>query len=197
MLMDDKGIVQDYRILSIDPGSTKLGIAIIDVHPTEFTSTVIHATTVDAPTLLRYYEQCAATHGERVARILAMENAVFKMLRAWEPEMVVSESPFMGRFPQAFAALTECLSSIRRAMQEYRPGRALHEIDPSSVKNAVGVSGKSSDKELMREALPKLADLSFTDEVSLDELDEHAIDAIAVGYARVKQVFPKEEGKAK
>lgn len=110
----------------------------------------------------------------------------------FEVHGVASECPYMGRFPQAYAALTECLTSIRSAVHDYDPTLVLHEIDPATVKMNVNVNGKSGDKQLMTNAVTELIKtgrILNTGLVNIGLLDEHAIDAIAVGYAHIRRVF--------
>ena len=91
----------------------------------------------------------------------------------------------MERTVKAFAALTECMHSMRNAMYSQNPNRVFHTIDPSTIKKSVGVSGKSGDKELMRKAVQGIAGSM----VNVDWLDEHAIDSIAVGYSWYRSVW--------
>lgn len=173
-----------YRILAIDPGTNALGVAVLDVDIDTHIVTVKHATTIDVSKLCQHYPQLIAIHGERVSKLHAVEVSLYRLFRAWRPDEIVSESPYMGRFPQAFAALIECISSIRRAIMEYNRALPFPTIDPASVKKSVGVSGKNGDKEAMKTAIQIQSDLVF--ELNVDDLDEHAIDAIAVGYAFYK-----------
>lgn len=192
MSMAETGVLDVFRILSIDPGSNSMGIAVIDVSPVDFKPTVVHAATVNVHALLSHYETTAQMHGDRIARLIAVEKTMYKLLSVWEPEMVVSESPYMGRFPQAYAVLVDCLSAIRRALNDYDPTQMLHTIDPASIKKAVGVSGKSGDKEAMKRAVRALSDLSVDTCLHMSEIDEHSNDAIAAGYAQYKQIFTRE-----
>lgn len=180
---------EPLHVLSIDPGTTTLGVGVIAIDPSTFTLTAVHAETITLPKLLRDYEDVVNVHGEKIAKLFALEKALLKLLWAWEPVMVVSEMPYMGRFPQAFAALVECLSSIRRTLYTYDPTMPLLGLEPSVVKKAVGVNGRSGDKELMKKAVFELTDLKVGESVDLSVLDEHSIDALAVGYVQCKQDF--------
>lgn len=175
------------RILGIDPGSNDLGIAIIEVHPETFEPKAVYASTIHLKKLLHLYEQCEQIHGEKIAKLFALEKAMKKLLQAWMPDVVVSESPYMGKFPAAYAALVECLSAIRRALHEHDPNMPLHTLDPATIKAYLGVSGKSGDKDKIYEALCGHKEL--VQAIDLDELDEHAHDALAVAHAKYKRLF--------
>ena len=171
------------RIVAFDPGTNRLGAAVLDYNKEQGTHLVEYATTFNIGTLFKQYPVVIETFGERVAKQYAARCAVEKFLVAWNPSAVASESPYMGSFPQAYMALVECIDAIRRACKAWNPFQPLIAIDPATVKKSLGVSGKSGDKEAIRNALAKRSSLSFDKEVSLDHLDEHAIDAIAVGIA--------------
>lgn len=173
------------RIFSIDPGTNNLGFAMCEVSPDFNTLTVVDATTVKLMKLLNREEQSRAEYfGDKIAKLHLIRKAVARYADAWEPLALVSETPYMGQFAQAYGALMECYCSIRLGIADYNKSMILHGIDPSTVKCSVGVNGKSNDKNLMRIALTKLPDLILN--VSLWELDEHAIDAIAVNYSYFK-----------
>lgn len=175
-----------YRIVAFDPGTMCLGCAILDYNKEQGTYLVEHATTIEPGKLFKQYPDVIHAHGERVAKLHAVRLSAINILNAWTPWTVVSEGPFMGSFPQAYAALVECVDSIRRAVRDYSPFNGLRTIDPASVKKAVGVSGKSGDKEAVRRALKAMPSLKFAEGLSIDDLDEHAVDAIAVAIASTK-----------
>ncbi len=172
--------------LSIDPGTSMLGTAINAINMNNQWE-ILHACTTNIELVVRhtYPSEQIMVHGERFFKNMACGRVVEKFADDWWVNDVVSESPYMGRFPQAFAALTECMHSMRNAMYSQNPNRVFHTIDPSTIKKSVGVSGKSGDKELMRKAVQNIAGSM----VNVDWLDEHAIDSIAVGYSWYRSVW--------
>lgn len=181
-----------YRLLAIDPGTTKLGVCILHYDCVSSQVSLHTAFTIDADKAARTYQTVRLVHGNRFTRLLALRDALFRIMINFEVHGIASECPYMGRFPQAFAALTECLTSIRSATHRYDTLLALHEIDPSTVKMNVNVNGKSGDKQLMTDAVNSLimsGRILNTGLVNINALDEHAIDAIAVGYAHFRRTF--------
>ena len=171
-------------VMSFDPGTNHLGIAVFNVIPETGVLILKHAWTTDIAKLAEdRYPGLAAYHGIRMAKLQAIEDVIAKAVESWMPTTLISESPYMGRFPQAFGALVECLYVIRSMILRWDYGVVLHTIDPASVKQAVGVSGRSGDKSLMAAAIQKHPTRLDLSSVDLTRLDEHAIDAIAVGYA--------------
>lgn len=171
--------------LSIDPGTNMIGTA-INAITDEGDWVILHACTTNVGSLLQHLFDPSEIDdiGARFFRVRAVTKIIKDMATAWEVNSVTSESPYMGRFPTAFAALTECMYGIRSGCYEYNKEMSFVIFDPSTIKVNVGVSGKSGDKSKMTEAVRKLAS-KFVD---IDKLDEHSIDAIAVGYTYYKWV---------
>lgn len=179
----------DYRILAIDPGTTTLGVALMVVDLTTGLKRIELAYTLNAAKALHRYQNAIETQGERHARLLAHYNSLVRIMQEWKVNAVVSESPYLGRFPQSYAALLECLAMIERAVADYDCYMRLETIDPASVKVAVKVGGKNGDKTLMQKAVLGLTDIAWNPMINREMLDEHSIDSIAVGYARIAQLF--------
>lgn len=169
-----------FIYLSIDPGTSMLGTTINAITP-ENEWVVLHSHTTNVGALIqhKYRKDLINLHGERFYKSLLAGEVILKFASTWNVNKIVSESPYMGKFPQAFSALTECLMGMRLAGYEYDPFNVVDVIDPARIKNHVGVKGNSGDKEKMREAVRKIAGHM----VNVDLLDEHSIDSIAVGYA--------------
>lgn len=172
-----------FRVFSIDPGTNTLGVAVLDIDMVKDCITVQHAATLHIGKMSNNYPQIAAIHGDRVTKLYVVEKALVRMFISWMPDAITSEAPYMGAFPQAYAALVECVSAIRRAVIKFDRSMPFPTFDPATVKKSVGVSGKSGDKSAMNHAVLHIPNLVFNGQVVVADLDEHAIDAIAVGYA--------------
>ena len=185
-----------YRYIAIDPGSNTLGLSVFDVNLVTMEESVLEAVTFNGEKLSARSPYVNEVHGDKFARLKAHEENLVRLMFKWKPNAVICESPFLGRFPQAFAALTETLSMIRRAVYAYDPTICLETVDPPTAKLAVGVSGKGKDKEDVRQGVLKLREqgVKFNMVARLEDLDEHSIDSIAVGhhkYLRIKQAFAR------
>lgn len=175
----------NFRILSIDPGTNTLGYAILEVDEKGLVN-ILEAGTFNALKASMPLEGIREVHGDRTAKLYAISEFITKFLSKWCPLGVASESPFFGRLPQAFSALTECITYIRQGVMRHDPNMSIGLYDPPTVKKTMGVSGKSSDKELMSKALNKYNNrVKPTIHVDVSKLDEHAIDAICVGITHL------------
>lgn len=180
------------RMVSIDPSSNHVGIAVSEFDKDFNTMMVVDVTTIHLAKLVnRYEKEMMDVFSEKIAKLHILREAITKYLHAWNPCVIVSEGPYMGEFAVAYAALVESISAIRAGIKDYDPSLILNIIDPATVKKGAGVSGKSGDKELMRVAIDLKSDLTLTTPSIL--LDEHAIDAVLVGYCYFKDKIKKEE----
>lgn len=170
------------RVMGIDPGSRTLGISIVDCYPYEQQLALNDAWTLTTEYRLRENPFRVARVGENQARMEAIEEEILQGMQNFYPDVVIMETPYLGRLPQSFFVLTQVMTAIERAVSNYSAAMYLQKVDPSSAKKAIGVPGTSNDKELVRAAvmgLPYMENLSDRD---LKELSEHAIDAIAVSH---------------
>lgn len=177
-----------FRVVGIDPGTEFLGFSVLDIFMSDGSVQVTHSETVNASRMLGDYRNEERVHGARTARLMAIEDRLFLLFEHFQPHAVCSESPYLGRFPQAFAALTECCSYVRRAVCRFDRYIPMEMVDPPTAKKAVGVVIKRGiTKEDVKVALLKLR-LPFAVGVDLEALDEHCIDSIAIAYYQAQLI---------
>jgi Holliday junction resolvasome RuvABC endonuclease subunit len=179
------------HLISIDPGSNTLGFCLI-----EFSVVTYNIYSTQAMTFVGDKMNCnqwfAEIHGARFSRIQQHRENLYRQFITYLPIAVVSESPFYSsRHPQAFEALLEVVAAIRQALFDYDPNMTLDLIDPPSAKKAVGAPGNAG-KDDVHNAVLRLHDLNYSGIVPLECLDEHSIDAIAVGYSKILQYRKRE-----
>lgn len=172
---------EPLRIVSLDPGTDTFGCAWLNVDMGFRRVSLAEVHLFRGAIMGRQFRQAAESHNDLFARILAHEENLLGYLQYVQPHAIITESPYMGRFPAAFGALTGVMQAIRRACYRYAPYMALRTAEPSVVKKHMGVGGKSGDKTAMTRALIKRTDLINHANVNLPELDEHGIDATCVG----------------
>lgn len=179
------------RIVGIDPGSTTLGFSVLEYDARTFNIIRTYAYTLNAGKM-KLNLQDIENHSERYARIYEIMDALYKAFYEIKPNHVISESPFMAILrPSAFAPLVEVVFAIRSALRQYDPLMPLDLIDPPSAKNAVGAPGNAK-KDKVKEAVVALLPILCFDEVesgcTFDQLDEHAVDGLAIAYSRWKKL---------
>ena len=178
-----------YRILGIDPGTNTLGTGIIDINLSTRRLMVVSAQTFVGQAMASTYAYYSEIHGQRAARLKAHEENLFLYMCQTQPHSVICESPFMGRFAQAYGALVECIASIHQALYRYNPSLPLKMVDPTTVKKATGMSGPLRGKDTVKQALSELDYLHYVPGVNLALMDEHSVDALAVAHVRAMEII--------
>lgn len=176
-------------LIGLDPGSDTLGTSRVDFDIETFALVGVSGHTLKGAKAGRGSWE-TEQFGERLGRISANQEALYWMFRHIQPYAVASESAFISRRrPSAYGALTEVLCSIRYALYRYDPWKVLHMYDPITVKQAVGATKfKGKDPVLDGvKAYPGLLDL-YNGGTPFDQLDEHAIDAIAVALCLLHEL---------
>lgn len=181
MLVHDKSL-EEFCFIAIDPGLNNTGIAIFYVKINPFEILSITASTLRADRLLDDTGLDDEDFTERLHKRYKMGNALKRILEETNPCVVVSESPFFDRRkPGSFAVLTEVLTTLFDTVVNYNPLIRFSMVEPLLVKKVLGVAGQKG-KEVVREAMSKETLLIQALSSPLEHLDEHAVDAIGVGY---------------
>lgn len=166
-------------LVGIDPGSESLGCAVLTFDVRTLALTSIVAQTFKGSHLPRSL-WIADHYGDRISRIRAHYDQLRLIYQMNSPVLVACESPFMNlRRPQAYGALTEVVSMIRSTVIDHDWFIPFSLIDPPTVKMAVGAKG-NADKEAVLAAMKTIQEITSC--IDCSTLDEHSIDAIAVGY---------------
>ncbi len=175
------------NIIAIDPGTHFTGIAILN--NINNVINVAYIETINTLSYIHLYKDIEYLYGLRQAKITIVCNRLYQLFTIYEPYEIVCEAPFFNpKRPQAFLALAELIACIRQLIQTRFYSLKLTLIDPSTIKNSLGVSGISGNKLLIKDALLK-QNLSYGIGVNLLNCDEHSLDAIAVGYCNLTSVI--------
>lgn len=180
-------ISASYRIVSIDPGSTHLGIAISHDHNGKLK--VLHAASLEVDKVINATYGDDYPYGKRSAQISVITEFVEKMLAGWEPSVVASEVPYLdSQNIDAYTALYDCVQAIKGVLIKGFKGVPLVTINPSVAKADIGIpKDRYSDKNAVSEYI-KASPLLDLSDVFLDQLDQHAFDAILMGHSHYKAV---------
>ncbi|MNB83827.1 hypothetical protein D3C87_1051330 [compost metagenome] len=181
---------EPFKILSLDPGSSHLGVAILHDLLDGSDVTIEDSFTVHLKDTCPEYSELGDLHGNRVIRLMQLGDAVLNLVRTHRPHAVIVEANYLGRFATAFAALVECVAMVRSAVYMYDPFMPLYQVDPSTAKINAGMERiKGTDKEDVRRAMRKRKGIVWN--VNLEELDEHSVDACAIGMYCAEHITPR------
>ena len=193
--MDDILVDEDestFTILSIDPGTTTLGFAIIKVDILTDKIVEAFAWTVDATRLAFYLDETVNLHGDKFARIISHKRNFENVLRFYKPLVVAAETPFFNRRrPSAGGPLFEFFSTLEQTVFEWDRYKPIYKFEPRTVKLKVGATAGAKKHEVKA----ALEDIDELKDVSMSFLDEHAIDALAVGYTYLQQLRKSRKEK--
>ena len=176
------------KLVGIDPGSSNLGFAWLEYDL--LTSKIVRtqATTFNGVKLMKLDTWAIEMHGERASRIKALKNKLLNSFLELMPIQIVCEGAFFNQLrPNAFEVLIEVRTAIKEAISDYDCWKTIYLIDPPTVKKGVGAPGNAK-KDVIKQCVLALPDLNYEGTVSLNDLDEHAIDALAIAYTRYKQL---------
>lgn len=174
----------NFNIVGIDPGTDTVGFSLYSYSPVAHCVVRSAATTLRGSKMIKY-DPYVDVHGERARRISAIRETLAQMFLMHSPIAVVCEHPFYNQaMPGAFEPLVEGVGAVRGALFDYDPTMRVIPVDPSSAKKAIGASG-GAKKDAMQVALFSIANtIAFDPNVfgqHLFELDEHSVDALAIG----------------
>jgi len=148
------------RIIAIDPGYERLGIAVVEKLPKQ-KETLLYSTCVQTPKSLPHAE-----------RLLKIATEVRKVIDEFEPEGFAIETLFLAVNQKTVMPVAEARGAV--LVEAARAGLTVYEYTPLQIKVAVTGYGKSDKRQVM-EMVKKLVTIST--QKRLD--DEY--DAIAVG----------------
>jgi crossover junction endodeoxyribonuclease RuvC len=155
------------KIIAIDPGYDRVGIAIIE-KTTNQQEIVVFSTCIITDRKKELYERF-----EQIRVIIAETIAVYR------PELLVMEELYFARNTTTALRVAESRGII--SSEALRAGIPVHEIHPNHVKIAITGQGNAT-KDAILWMLPKLVTIDTNGKLD-DELD-----AIAIGVAYLAQV---------
>ena len=169
-------------ILSVDPGATHTGFAVMRANEVPVLDWV---ETVHSEECLRDNKFMVELGGNSLTKRLIVYKKFKELLIAHRPLVVVCESTYLDpRKVTAFSSLTKLLEGLTLTLLDVYPDMVVEFIPANIVKNSVGAKG-GSDKTYVKAGL-KNQSLDWNG-FDIEMLDEHSIDAIAVGVCKCKQ----------
>ena len=178
-----------YTMIAIDPGSNITGVSRFDLDVRNKKILSIRTWRIDVNKLKNDTGLPEEMFSERMIRYYKLRNEFIRILHRENPHYVAYEGPFMNKLqPSAYGPLVSVMTILQDALVQYCPGNPFYITQPQQVKKAVGVAGKKG-KGVIKEAIEKIPELMEAlkaGQTKLDELDDNAIDSIAVGYSALK-----------
>jgi crossover junction endodeoxyribonuclease RuvC len=157
------------RILSIDPGYERLGIAILEKNPGDKKETMV-------------YSDCFKTSAKLafVTRLSQIGKELERLIDEYQPRALAIETLFFTNNQKTAMRVSEARGVIIYTMASR--GFPVHEYTPLQIKVAVTGHGKSDKKQVIG-MVPRLIDIKK--EIAHD--DEY--DAIAIGLTCIASEY--------
>ena len=167
-------------ILSIDPGINNCGISLLEVE-----EKFIVKDTFLVKNARKFTDEekvIEAKFGNRAVKVNAIINKIQELLQSNTIDSIIIEAPFYNALtPMAYGSLLEVIFAIKYTV--ILPNNLfLKLVEPLLVKKLFAKQSLAS-KEVIKQFLIKKKDSGeiAIDKV-IDELSEHEIDSIAIGY---------------
>lgn len=179
-----------YNILGIDPGmKTGIGALGIDYR----TNLIVSAEgfTIKTDRLFDLSGLQSDVHSERKIALYNLQRAVLYYLTVYNPVEVAMEAPFFNRFsPMTYGSLVEIVTMISSTIIAFNPNIRITMYPPMTVKKWVGAKAAAKNTEkgkiLVKDAVKNIPEIMNTMLVNIDDLSEHAIDGVAIGYTLIQ-----------
>jgi len=173
--------MSNYTIIGIDPGSnTGVSIYTLDAN----TNAIVNIET-SLYVLGNYCEE--NTLFNRVNILNKICNSLYDN---YMPVAVGMETAFLNsRFPKAVMQLSQYIAITEYSFYTKHPFIKIYNYPPKLIKMCIGAGGnaKKDDMTLAVKNIPEIAN-----NINIDSLSEHEIDALAIGYLLIKDIrtFP-------
>lgn len=181
-------------VLAIDPGTKTMGYAAMEVNEDTGDVDIVYAECHNAEKMIHRYPVLVREYDELTARLEAHRDDLFRLLTWLQPDVVVAESPFFNpRRPTSGEPLVRLKQILIETCMRYQVD--LYWIAPQQMKRAVGAQVRNSSKDNVREAISGLLCMEkirfspLCQQQRLDDVVEHTVDAIGVGYAFALETF--------
>jgi len=169
-------------MIGIDPGSMKLGLAVLwfDINKMEIVKT--EARTVRVDKLIKN-NPLVETMGELYARLYAAKNILLNEFNFYQPVLIATETPYYNpRRPSAYGPLVKTITMIETALVEHNSTMRLTYIAPATVKSRVNANTLVRNKDNVIECVAALPDLNYQGSVPFNKLDDNGVDGLAIVY---------------
>lgn len=193
-----------YLIAGIDPGSTNMGLAFMEVDIETLEIYSIEAVTLTANSIYAAsYMHHVDRQGDLTAndRIKLLLEMVIMKLHHYQPNSLSLEQPFHNRLrPAAYGPLLSQVNTIKRQLRQVFPWMYVTAYPPLSIKKAVGATSSAvfkkrhpkvpaaKGKELVKAAVLEIKEIRDNCKVDINTLGPDAIDAIAICYTRLVEM---------
>lgn len=177
---------KSFTILGIDPGLNNTGVAVFQIDAYSRMIQSIVAFTINTNRLVDTTGIDDELHTDRIIKLYKLKQSIQTTIAQVNPVVIACESAFYNpKFPMAYPALVEAIDFIQSAAIEVNGNIVFRTIEPKVIKKIVG-AGMDKGKLDVKAAVANTPSLMQALQMNLELLDQHSIDAIAIGYTFLK-----------
>jgi len=167
-------------ILSIDPGTNFTGVTFWTIDDNNFDILNIDSFTIDL-TVIDYDTE----RYKIIQRINMLVDILSRWIGLYKPYYLVIEAGFINMLrPAAYGPIANTIYAIENLFINKSNTYNIIEYPPKYVKQYV--SKGTADKDDIRQAVSNIKDI--TRHIDIDNLSEHAIDSLAIGYTFIDTI---------
>lgn len=173
------------RILGIDPGTTNLGAAALELNPYERKPfKLVYADTLQG----EYNEFGVNQDNPQQIRALGLLRSYGHIFEYIDPHIVSCEDNFLGPSPSSFKRLIEVVSFLHQYTVNSGKKVAFRQVLPRLAKQIVNADFRGTTKDDVTKGLLACPFLDLNG-FDLNKLTEHANDAILLGLYSAVQYY--------
>ena len=176
----------NFNLVSIDPGLNNFGVAIFNINYSTKAINSIQTVGVKTDKIFDYTGLDNELHGDRLVKLVKIKERLLEILTEHNPCVVACEAPFYNPLmPNAYRALVEAIMSMQTAVLEHNSNVPFIQVSPREVKQAVNANA-TKGKIVVKDGVSQIQVLTDAMVDNIDDITEHCVDAIAVGYCFLK-----------
>ena len=170
------------KLIGIDPGSTDLGLAILELDEA-FKIKAIRAYNINAKEEYSKRFNPHTAYGDlRAGSRMRLIMDVIETHLSDDMVFVAVEAGFYNAFrPAAYAVLLAQMKMILLSLKQFYPTVSIGQYPPGVIKKKIGVTSHKG-KDPVLEAIVALGLDRYLVNDTIENLSEHAVDAIGIAY---------------
>lgn len=198
MFLPNSGGPTSFFILGIDPGSTTMGVAALEINIADKALLRADSFTIDANKPCGGREVQSWKEEFYPPRTQRMDEIKIRLTHAmnhYQPLQIACETPFFNSLhPSAYGVLVEVVKVVEETVRAWSAWRPLYRVEATAAKRSVNPTNKEealrlkqikNSKDRIRETVRIFSELSF---LNLDTMSEHEVDAVVVAYCQLQRL---------
>lgn len=185
---------ETFHLLAMDPGKRFAGLSIHELETRTGKYRNIYIETMEV-------DRCFNPVGLSDEVVSLTDRAIMKIRRNimdivddYNICFFAYEEPFYNpRMPFAYGSLKEVAGCIRQAVLDANPNVYIASMSPQNIKKGMGAGG-TKGKDIMFEKVLGTKEMMDVLHAHPDDLTEHCVDSLAIGYNARNTILAPMEG---